>query len=536
MSGQIINTGWKSISFRRAALILAAITLLIGLAVANKFWFPYDDGITLVSSELILSGHIPYKDFALQYPPLPNYTIAALFSIFGVNHLIARLYIILLYMVICAITFYIAWQFSKGSKIAYVSWLTMAFALAPRLGANLSSSWSGMCYTFVSIFLFYMFASGKNRICIFLSGLAAGAALLSKQDMGVYVICAVFIATFYLLFDRPKARELLSYIAGVAVLPSILTLYLIKEGALKSFIDSMLVPATVLRHYTMRPMPIPCFDLTQIFYGSLRFISINQFYIPILTYAITIPLLMASVIRRCDSDEPRIDAAAMAFLVFGVALYYFVLFCPDDQHLIISTPPAIILFSYIYAKSRAIKNGIYRLPASIGVYILLFLLVLFSVKNADKFLKNCITKPLSNRIIKLQSQRGGIYIPKQEYYPVKDVLEYIGQNTAESDKILVWNRGSAAVSDGTDLLIYFFSGRLPPTRYFVVLPGYTNSDAAQEEIVSSLKKENVKLVVLLVNKDSGKFDEARRGLIDQYVDDNYSLTRIINYFYVYLKK
>ncbi|MDD4877277.1 MAG: glycosyltransferase family 39 protein, partial [Dehalococcoidales bacterium] len=173
--------------------VVSIITLVLGLLASNKFWFPYDDGATLTSAELILRGCLPYRDFVTPYPPFHYYIIALLFKIFGVNHLVARLYVVLTYTVISTFTFYAATLFAgRFRKVAYLAWAACAMALVPRLGPTLSVNWTAFLFVYLSFALFYIFIKRRQSYLIFLSGITTGFALISKQDIGLYAVVAQF--------------------------------------------------------------------------------------------------------------------------------------------------------------------------------------------------------------------------------------------------------------------------------------------------------------------------------------------------------
>src|SRR3989338_7318552 len=148
-------------------LIISVLSLVLGAAVINKFWFPYDDGIAVTSSELILRGEVPYKDFIIQYTPLQYYMIAFLFKVFGVNHLVARFYIIVLYMGITGFAFYAAREICHDIRIAYLCWAVCVVSLVPRLGTNLSVTWLALALAYATIFSFYTYSKkGKGRYLV----------------------------------------------------------------------------------------------------------------------------------------------------------------------------------------------------------------------------------------------------------------------------------------------------------------------------------------------------------------------------------
>lgn len=526
----------------RNILSISIFSLVVGMFAINKFWFPYDDGIALTSSELILRGEVPYKDFIIQYTPLQYYIIAFLFKVFGVNHLVARFYIVVLYMGITGFAFYAAREICRDIRIAYLCWAVCAVSLVPRLGTNLSVTWLALALAYGAIFSFYMYAKMEKGRYLAMSGLLSGLTFLAKQDMGAYVF-ASGIGTSIVLsrlsrtsesgqWCKNSVKRIVLYSALAAVFPAAYAGYIFKAGSLSSFINSILIPVTTLAQHTAIQLPRPCLDLRQIFHGSLNFITINQFYLPILTYILAGAIWIRSIGREENRDTIRINVFSFFLLSFGIMSYYFVLFRADDMHLMFIIPTAAILLGYIYKEYRSS-----RIVLKMTISLLLFLFVLLIVKNSDKFLKNALTKPLSGKIIEYKNERGAIYIPLKEYGPVTELIEYIQEKASGNERILVWQKGSAKPWQGTELLIYFFSKRLPATKYFIVLPGYTNRESIQREVVNSLERSDLPLVVLVGEKEEGRqIDRDDEGLIDAYVNARYRLMRTISYFSVYIKK
>jgi hypothetical protein len=504
----------------------------------NKFWFPYDDGITLVSSELVLKGAVPYRDFIVPYPPLQYYIFALLFKIFGVNHLFARLYVILAYLLISVFAFYASYILSENRKIALFSWAACAISLVPRLGTSLSVNWSASLFAYLSIFTFYSYIVKGRTYLMFLSGMIASLAALSKHDTGIFVLAAQSLTLFFApVAGKEKIKAFFLCLAGFAVIPVVYLIYLIKSGALAGFIESLLLPATILRHHMRIDLPAPCLDLREIFYGELKFISINQYYIPPLIYTLAAILIARGLIITKDRQKSDRGALALSLLIFGAASYSYVLYRTDDMHIMSVVSPSIILFGYLWYTSGEIKGRLMKAISRAAVYIICALILLLMIKNGDKFLKNTIVKAWDGRIIKFNNIRGSIYIPRKEYPSIEGLIRFISANAATGERILIWNKGSASDMFGVDLLVYFFSATIPASRYFIVQKGYTNSYEIQKAVNSSLDKGPVRLVVLVdPAAKEGTVLLNKGGLIDEYVKKNFYLAARIGYFEAYLRK
>ncbi|MBF0493986.1 MAG: glycosyltransferase family 39 protein [Candidatus Omnitrophica bacterium] len=549
---KIFTTLFKENETRNQLPPILVLTFILGLTCINKFWAPYDDGISLSSSELIYNGYVPYKDFILLYAPLQFYITAFLFKLFGASHIVARLFTVLMYTTICLITYYLTKKASQNPRVAFFAWLICAASLVPRLGASLSTMWEGMGFAFIGMFFMCKFFEFRKYVFLAAGAFASGLAALSRQDMGSYAALASVSALFILTFSEEDTlaskmrcffRNSIFFSLAFLVPISLFFIYLRSHNAIPDFLYSMQLvsPRTPVGIESSLHLSPICWDLRQIFYGSLNFISMNQFYIPFLAYVTSIFLFVSLYFSGNDKRGlARYAATITLFSIFGIFTYLYILYRPDDHHLLYALAPSAVVFGLIYA---GITDKTFKLPFSLKVCfrvlfaLLFFLFVLLIIKNFDKYSKNVFVKPyFDKKILRLSSKKGSIYIPKDQYEPVKNVISFIIKNTTKGEKIFIWNKGASGTFLGTDMLVYFFTDTLPGTENFIVMPGYTNTADVQNKIIASLKKNAVKLVVLLGDKNTGNWNEADRGLIDDYVETNFTLAERIGYFYVYLKK
>jgi hypothetical protein len=65
---------------------------------------PYDESLILVGSTRVLAGDVPYKDFWTMYGPGQFYLTAWLFTLFGVQAVVLRLFDALVRTVIACLS------------------------------------------------------------------------------------------------------------------------------------------------------------------------------------------------------------------------------------------------------------------------------------------------------------------------------------------------------------------------------------------------------------------------------------------------
>jgi hypothetical protein len=416
-------------------------------------------------------------------------------------------------------------------------------SLMPRLGSNLSLTWSGILFSYLSALFFYYFLEKKSVFLLFSAGVFAGIALFSKQDIGVYLIAAqiatilLLAATSYLSKTKTSGSlttQALTYCAGCSLLPGIFVIYFLAQNAFSDFVKSVLLPITALRNHSHIELSPFCFDPRQIFYGSLRFVSINQFYIPLIIYSAVLILLVLRFAQAKKRPVETRDIFAFFMLLFGIFFYNFVLYRSDDMHLLFSISPAIILFSYLWSRVFAIEKRIHR-PVIIALVAFVgFLLILLDIKNSDKFLKNSIIKPLTKKIIRFETKRGTIYIPYQQEPQVRQLLSFLQTKFRDNDLIFIWYQGASYPEQGTDLILYFFLGKLPPIRQYVVLPGYSNLTKTQEDMIAQLKAKAVRYIILTNTQEGTKEDMLKRkGPLDNYIETGYNLINKIGPYNIY---
>src|SRR5438105_4254707 len=97
--------------------LLLALLAVIYYSLYFRFGFNLaDDGSVALLSQRILHGERPVRDLLLGYNILWFYPITALFAIFGVNFIVARIWFFALASVTAVLAYFLLVKISGGKK------------------------------------------------------------------------------------------------------------------------------------------------------------------------------------------------------------------------------------------------------------------------------------------------------------------------------------------------------------------------------------------------------------------------------------
>ncbi len=521
-------------------LILWLASLVYTLPVYNKYWAPFDEGIIAVAAQRLLAGEVPYKDFfIIMYPPGQIYVLAAIFKMFAHPLIAGRIYAVLVSVGSTMLVFFMARILTKNLAVSLFAWFVALTSLAPRLGAIPTPIWPGVFLGLLSVYNLMIYLKDYRALHIFISGIVAGLAITFRHDIGLFALVAIIFALSVqaLFYSRSAVRNIVFFIIGSLLVPAIWVSHFIKISASKDMFNSLVGFTFIHQKTAALPFPRPCLDLNMIFHSSLQFISINQFYIPIIVYAFVAVFILARIFKFSPHEE-RENLALLAVLLFGALTFNQARIRTDPAHLLTVIEPALILAAFMFHNTISFKSGSkfisvvkYALCALIA-----FLLILLSVKNIDKYIKNTYTKVYKRSIIKTEFDKGAIYIPKEERGDVLATLQFIRQKTAPGERIFIGNMAHWKDDFGGTLIMYYLSDRLPSTKFYEFLPGLITQREVQEEIADSLKERRVRLVVLQdvdtasLNKESVPSD---RLILDNFIQRNYEPWARFGKYHIY---
>ncbi len=527
----------KDLLKNKLFFILLAAGLAYTFPAFNKYWAPYDEGIIAVASQCLLAGELPYRDFfIIMYPPGQIYVLALLFKIFSSCLIAGRIYAVFLSVGISLLVFYMTLMLTRRRVFSFLSWFFVLVSLAPRLGAIPAPIWPGVFLALLTIYAYMRYLEDPKYLYLIAAGLTGGLAVLFRHDIGIFALGAVFISLFIkALYDKKPIRQpLLFVISALAViLPA--AAYFITKTAGKDMVNSLILFPFIHQKTASLPFPAPCFNLNMIFHGSLAFIKVNQYYIPVLAYIFTSIYLLGRFFKGKIREKENL--ALLSVLLFGVFTFNQVMTRTDPAHLLTVIQPAAILFGFLAAGALKHKFNlrVNVLALYTGSVILLFLFTLLSVKNIDKYVKNNFRKAYKRDVIMTRFERGAIYVPKNERDEILKTLDFIKKNTSSGERIYIGNIAHWKDDFNGSILLYFLADRLPATKYYEQAPGLLAKSEVQREIRDSLVKNNVNLLVLQDIDLSGAEPGGNR-LLDDFIHENYKRAEKFGKYNIYVRK
>jgi len=511
----------------RCTFVLWLAGLLYTVPVYNKYWAPFDEGIIAVAAQMLLAGEIPYKDFFIvMYPPGQIYVLAAIFKIFSYSLMAARLYTVFVSVAGAMLVFFMTRLLTKNSAVSIFAWLMALTSLAPRLGAIPAPIWPGMLLGVLSIYIYMLYLKNGRLSYVILTGIACGAAIAFRHDIGIFASAAILLPLSMESSYKKFFKRIAFFIAPILLITSLWVAYFISKSASKDIFNSLVAFTSIHQKTAALPFPRPCLDLRMIFHGSLQFININQFYIPILAYIFISAFLLFKGFGRSRYDEMT-KLSLTAILLFGVFTFNQARIRTDPAHLLTVIHPTMVLCAFILYDtfSQKFNTRPSYLTKCLIAGLIAALLPLLLVKNVDKYLKNTYTKVYKKSIIRTAFDRGPIYVPKDEREDVLSTIKFIKDNTLRDDRIYIGNMAHWKDDFGGSTIIYFLADRLPAVKFYELLPGLVTDKSTQQEIRDSLKEKEVKLIVLQ-DVDTGEMKredvpgDAR--ILDDFIQANYA--------------
>jgi len=509
---------------RMAPWVLGLLSLLYVLPMYNKWWSPYDEGFILSCAQRILSGELPYRDFWIQMAPGQFYLLAGLYKVFGMSLVPGRLLTVCLHGITCGVAFALARQLF-GARLAVVTWCLCTLSLIGRLGPSPWPSWTAMCVGLISaVWLVRSFDEGRGAPWhVILAGFLAGIAGWFRQDLGGYTWAAGVSAVALVWLARGRmsvtgwalVRRIGMYSVAAAVPVGLAVLWAWWHGILAVAIDNTIrYPMTVYSSARGIAWPRPIFNPLMLFHQGMVFIQVNQFYLPILVYALA---ALALIRRWRDGVFGEREAGILAVVLLGAIWLNHAGIRSDLEHLVPVLAPTFIVLPMILpwwsTRAEALRAW---LPRRLVVGLVVGLLAVpLTVRSIHKYLQNVYKKPLRGQIEWVDFHPvGQTYLPARDAAEVAAVVRLIRERTPPSARIYV-GRSSHWNPQGAPLMFYFLGQRLPATQYHVTAPGVTETTWAQREMMMSLALRAALVILEDVPGDT------RLTALDRFIQDHF---------------
>jgi hypothetical protein len=488
-----------------ALLLLAALYLSLGLRDLPGL---HDEGCIVTGASRILRGQVPYRDFWSPYAPGQYYVVAGLFRAFGESLLTERIWDVLVRSVLALLLYRTARTLTSPSR-ALVTWglslLSLdyfSFPSYPVFPALLSGM---LCLGAVAR------SEGRKPLAMLAAGGALGATALLRHDLALYLAAAMLgVVILELLAGRRQglAKGLAAFALGAAVVLLPVGIALVRTVSVEVLVDHLVRDPS--RVVATRKLPLP---------------SPLDFRVNALVYA---PLLLLPAGALRIWREPSTGGAAAASRrrwtaallgMFGAFSWLQSSWRADIIHCAPSFLAATPLLPTLLRRPRAAPRV---LPALVGL-VAIATLSIVSIETLHRRFN-----ALTGRDVLPASAAHSIV--RAKHIRLEEVqeaaLEYVRGHVAEGAPIFVGSgRHDRVVAN--DAMFYFLAERECPHRFDLLEPHHVTTEPVQREILESLRRRNVRLVVQCwtfeqVAEPNRTSVSSGVKLLDEFLEEEYS--------------
>ena len=352
-SGRLdLNTSRRRIALRTGQYILPCtgflfVTTPLFLLGSNASLGPYDEGVILTGAFRVLHGDIPSKDFYVTYGPGQFYVVAALFKIFGINALVARVYDSVLLGAIVAAVFIFVRRLHTTSYAGCCA-LVVAATLF-RFRQPLYPVTPTLLVAFAAAaHLIQLLATNARKRAYLPVSVALALLVVFRYDVAVSAAAALAlpIATVHCLqtyaagsHGAPCVRDSFKVLLVVAAAPVVVLLWLLSAGVLLPALDDIL-RYNGANYIQMRSLPFP--ELSQVWQAPL---DVTAVYFPIAATLLAALTLIANNRSRQEGGVHS-DHRMIAILVFSSMTFVFFVkgwVRVSGTHMLLANVPAVTL-------------------------------------------------------------------------------------------------------------------------------------------------------------------------------------------------
>ena len=394
---------------------------------------------------------------------------------------------------VCALIFFAA-TFSTGYYLSLAPY-------PPTIALVLFALWS--------MVRFYL--SGKPS-WLFVAGLATGAAILFKHDVGGYTAIAIsagLLTAFIPGLRHPAAAALspfsalLSYAAGVALVSVPVAVYFVILAGPDMWQDLIVFPATIF-HYTRGehyPELIPRnFHDDWWLRSFFRFIYYLQFTLPFLLVMLAVVYLAATVWRGRVVHLPIAVTFVIAYL-----LHYSSAHIQINTNVITMGLYGGMLGAIVYASAdQKLAPGGRMLLRLSGLAFTLVLVVAYTAESSYWRLRS-VPETVTLTLPKI----SGLRVSPDMGETLNTLVSFIESRVPPGEKIFVGlhRHDTVVIGDGK---LYFILNRANATRQDQLHPGIVDTAKIQRQMIQDLQRNNVRYIVIRHVFDDKALDKLRK--------------------------
>jgi hypothetical protein len=442
----------------------------------------YDEGLIVSGAVRILHGQLPYRDFNTGYPPAQFYTIAAVFSVFRTTLLAERIWDTVWRLAIVGMAIVLARATTPRQRIHPLP-LICAGLVTGSCGAHLYPLISCMLPCLAAVWCAVLYLNQRGLGWLFLSGIAAGVAVLYRHDLAACVGGAVTIAICYQAMAGRKRRWLqfpAVFWAGVLLVVAIPVLYfwlsVPHDALVQSFVD---FPRANLAG---RHLPLP---------GPGSILAWWEFYLPltvILAAAITLPQATAA-------HKPTL----MLLLMCSLSTLALATQRLDIRHAYPAIMFSMVLLCVCIPEWQLKNRNLLRNLLLTGAALFCGIVPLFAWNWRRTQTREAVPPGIAPADVRYtrneppnEIARAG---PIRLAFDQRQAILYIQRHLLPGRPLYV-GAATHSLEWSNDALFYFLADRPQVTRFDMFVPGITTSAAVQSEILRDIRQKQPEYVVL----------------------------------------
>lgn len=508
--------------FMHKDLIIMSLLFLALMALYALNWdVGYGDSfgrvfgdVSVTAAERVQAGDIPYRDFWTMYAPGSFYLLALLFTLFG-NHVLVGT---VAASAMCAAAACVCYR--TVANLTGTTWPALVCALV-----FFAATYSTVYYlslgpypptillVLLAVYFIVEYYRSGNISRLFAAGLATGAVIVFKHDVGAYT--AIAITTGLLLAHVPRlrtdldlplppVRELFLFSLAVA-LPSVpVALYFAVIAGPDMWRDLIVFPATDFRftrgeHY---PDLIPGnlhddWWLKTVF----KFMNYLKFTLPFLMFLAALVTMLVAVLKRQGRYVPVAAMFAVAYL-----FHYSSAHIQINTNVITLALYGILMgtMAFHYADSHLRPRGQTLLRVS-GIA---FSLVLFMSYFSEPFYSRL--RDVQESVVLTLPKVSGLRVSPDMRDTLNLLVSFIDSHVPPEKKIFVGlhRHDTVVIGDGK---MYFILDRRNATRQDQLHPGIVDTARIQREMIRDLQRNDVEYIVIRHVFDDKALDRLREN-------------------------
>jgi hypothetical protein len=493
----------------------------------------------------VAAGDVPHRDFYAIYGPGQFYVLAGLFKLFGQTVLVERLYDATVKAGIVCLVYTISLPLMERAFAASVAGICALWL--GSLGSAVYPIWPSLFLILLCVPpQFTVFEDRYSAPRLFWAGLAAGAVVLFRYDMGLLaigVISAVLILYRFLGSKAPgrflnklvgSATLLAPFCFGAALIVVPLSTAYFHYGMTNDFVFQVVqFPAA---HYVeMRRLPfLPIWQ-------NLPW-NLIVYFPPMAVLAYTAVTLSQFVQGDVTRGSEATNWIGFLLSAFAVGLYFKGVVRVSVIHL---APSIITSFIVLGFTAKRFLRG-RHLPVRAMLAVLLVaplasvelstIWVAIFLAQSTALANLSAAEQLTIRATKRHNaaaSEGPCDQPPEltrlRCFIVSDAneeaLRFVVSNTAPGDTILVAD-GENDKTLANDNAFYFLTGRQPATKWHHFDPGLQSSEVIQGEIVRDMEEKKPPLIVIdtewdKVEEPNGSAKRSGVKVLDSFIRDDY---------------